>query len=131
MTAAKSKRYQKSNKKQKTIILNEFAAETGFNRKYAVHLLTNLCKTKQVTIDGKPVKLIVGKARKPKKNNGGSPKKYGDDVITVLSKICKFFDYRCGKLLAPLIKLAIDFLAAEPEFGISGDRKYDLLKNIN
>jgi hypothetical protein len=127
LAAAKCKRYQSANRKQKTIILNEFVAETGFNLKYAVHLPANWGKTKQVTIDGKPVKPVALKARKPK-NNGGRPKKYGDDVITVVSKIWKFFDYRCGKLLAPLIKLMIEFLAAEPEFGISGEIKKKLLE---
>ena len=128
LTATKSKRYQKANKKQKTIMLNEFLEETGFTRKYAIHLLANWGKTKQVTIDGKTVKLTAAKPRKPKKNNGGRPKKYGDDVIAALGKIWEFFDYQCGKLLAPLIKLTIEFLAEESEFGISDEIKKKLLE---
>ena len=113
LTAAKRKRYQRANKKQKTIITDEFVAETGFNRKYAARLPANRGKTKQVTIGGKPVKLIAGKARKPE-NNGGRPKKYGGDVIAAVCGIWDFFDYRRGKLLAPLLKLTTGFLAAEP-----------------
>ena len=127
LTAAKSKRYQNANKKQQTIMLDEFVAETGFNRKYAVHLLANWGKTKQITIDWTPVKLVALRARKAK-NNGGRPLKYGDDVIAAVCKIWEFFDYQCGKLLAPLIKLIIDFLTADPEFGITDEIKKKLLE---
>jgi hypothetical protein len=121
LTGIQSKRYQKARKKAKTKILDEFIAGTGYNRKYALHLLANWGKTKQLTIDGKAVKLTAKKPKKAKANKGGRPKKYGDDVIAVVCKIWEFFDYQCGKLLAPLIKLMIDFLVAEPEFGINNN----------
>ena len=120
LTAAKCKRYQRANRKQKTVIPDEFVAETGFNRKYAARLPANRGKTKRVTIDVKPVKPVAGKARKPE-NNGGRPKKHGDGVIAAVCGIWEFFDYRRGKLLAPLLKLTIGFLAAEPKFGTGGE----------
>ena len=36
---ATAERYQKSSKKEKQIILDEFAASTGYHRKYAIQLL--------------------------------------------------------------------------------------------
>jgi hypothetical protein len=121
VTALHSKRYRAANKKGKTKILDEFTATTGYNRKYAVHILKNHGRTVSGTADGKPVKYRAGKPKKDVKSRGGGgrPKKYGDDVIGAVCRVWEFFDYQCGKLLAPLIRLMIDFLAADPEFGIT------------
>jgi hypothetical protein len=40
-------RYCKSGKKDKSKILDEFVKNTGYNRNYALHLLTNWGKTGQ------------------------------------------------------------------------------------
>jgi len=39
LLAATAKRYQQASKPEKTAILNEFAAATGYHRKYAITLL--------------------------------------------------------------------------------------------
>ncbi|MDR0623365.1 MAG: transposase, partial [Treponema sp.] len=36
-----SKRYKNAGKKEKKQILDEFTANTGYTRKYAIHLLAN------------------------------------------------------------------------------------------
>jgi hypothetical protein len=36
-----SKRYQKAEKKEKTVILDELVKTTGYNRKYVLHVLAN------------------------------------------------------------------------------------------
>ena len=125
LTATKGGRYQKPNRKRKTIIPDGFAAETGFNRKYTARLPANRDKTKRVTVDGKPVKPVADRARK-QKNNGGRTKKYCGGVAATACKIREFSDYRRGKLLAPLLKPAIGFLAAEPEFGTNGETRKKL-----
>jgi phage terminase large subunit-like protein len=38
ITAVTAKRYRASGKKDKTVILDEFVATTGYNRKYALHI---------------------------------------------------------------------------------------------
>ncbi|GHV06338.1 hypothetical protein FACS189485_14710 [Spirochaetia bacterium] len=50
-------RYRKSEKKGKTKILDEFCLATGYNRKYALHLLANWDKTEVLKVAGKMVKL--------------------------------------------------------------------------
>ena len=50
LTREVSKRYQKAGKKEKTIILDELVRNTGFNRKYALHILANCGKTKTVRV---------------------------------------------------------------------------------
>jgi hypothetical protein len=121
VTALHGKRYRAADKKGKTKILDEFQATTGYNRKYAVHILNNHGRTVSGTADGKPVKYKAGKPKKAGKagGGGGRPKKYGDDVLGVVSRIWEFFDYQCGKLLVPLIRLMIDFLSTDAEFGIT------------
>jgi hypothetical protein len=41
LTREVSKRYQKAGRKEKTRILDELVKTTGYNRKYALHLLAN------------------------------------------------------------------------------------------
>ena len=41
LTEETAKRYCTAGKKQKTKILDEFIATTGYNRKYAIHVLKN------------------------------------------------------------------------------------------
>jgi hypothetical protein len=129
LTGVLSKRYQKAGKKDKTKILDEFVETAGYNRKYALHLLANWGKSTLVNADGKTVKL---QAKKPKKQGrakhpGGRPKKYGGEVIAAVCRVWEFFDCQCGKLLAPLIRLTVEFLAAELEFGITSEIKTKLL----
>jgi hypothetical protein len=129
ITATVSKRYKAADKKGKTRILDEFVATTGYNRKYALHILKNHGRTVCGTADGKPVKYKAGKPKKAGKNSkaGGRPKKYGDDVIGAVCRIWEFFDYQCGKLLAPLIRLTIGFLADDAGFGITPEIRAKLM----
>ena len=53
LTGEISKRYQKAQKKEKGEILNELVKTTGYNRKYALHVLANWGKTTAVRIGGK------------------------------------------------------------------------------
>jgi hypothetical protein len=48
--------YRLADRKMKAKILDEFIATTGYNRKYALHLLTHWGKETFLTLDGKPVK---------------------------------------------------------------------------
>ena len=123
ITGVTAKRYRKSNKKDKGKILDEFVQTTGYNRNYALHMLANWGKSRLIGVNGKPVKLRVGK----RKASGGRPKKYGEEVIRAVRHIWEFFDYQCGKLLAPLIKGMIEFLKADAEFGITDEIRAKLL----
>ena len=108
LTREVSKRYQKAGKKEKSIILDEFIKNTGYNRKYALHILANWGKTTTVNLDGEAVKL---KAAPSKRRKGGGRKPiYTGEFVIVLRKIWAFFWYRCGKILAPFMREQIRFL---------------------
>jgi len=112
------KRYQKTGKKGKTQILDEYSVTLGLNRDYLANLLTNWGKTRYAPSSGKPVKYIAkppakGRCKGSVGKKAGRPEKYHKAFVKALASIWEFFDYPCGKLLAPLIKSAIGFLVLE------------------
>jgi hypothetical protein len=129
------KRYQKAGKKEKGQILDEYVITLGLNRDYLAHLLSNMGKVRYAACDNKPLKLIPKepskKQRKTEKNKKagrplpplvasgrkGRPEKYHAEFTKVLTKIWVAFDFRCGKILAPFIRLAMPFLV--DEFGFN------------
>ena len=127
LTNEVSSRYQKAGKKEKKSILDEFTANTGYQRKYAIHILSNWDTTTWVKVGGTLVRIKAGAPKKRKKRAGTL--QYGPEVIDVVRRIWEAFGYRCGKLLAPLIRLIIDFLADDQTFGplITEDIKAKLM----
>jgi IS30 family transposase len=124
LTREVSKRYQKAGKKEKTNILDELVKTTGYNRKYALHILANLGKTSTVHLCGKTVRLKAS-PRKRKKGGGRKPV-YTGEFVTVLRVIWTFFWYRCGTILAPFIREQMHYL--EGAFRITHEVKELLLK---
>jgi hypothetical protein len=76
-------------------------------------------------VDGKPVKLKAGTAKR-RKEGGGKPV-YGPEVLASLKIIWAFFGYRCGKLLAPLMRDKMPFFEDWPPFHITADIRDKLL----
>jgi len=112
------RRYQKAGKRDKAIILGEYAPVLEHNRDYLAHLLANWGKTVYAPCDGKPVKYVAKppiKARNkaPKNKKTGRPEKYHKAFAAVLLSLWEFFDFQCGKLLAPLLKGMEGFLVQE------------------
>ena len=54
LTREIARRYRRGSKKEKHMMLDEFTRTTGYNRKYAIHLLTNWGKKRTLMVDGKP-----------------------------------------------------------------------------
>jgi hypothetical protein len=81
-----------------------------------------------VTLNSKTIKVTAAKKRRAK-NRKGKPF-YDADVIDCLSNIWKFFWYKCGKYLAPIIRENINTLetSEDIEFYITPDIKSKLLK---
>ncbi len=75
-------RYLKSNKKEKTRMLDEFVATTRYSRKYANYLLKN------------------GVSRKQKKK-AGRKKQYQGEVIEVLEQVWEICNRIYSKRLHP------------------------------
>jgi hypothetical protein len=124
ITGEVSKRYQKAEKKEKTLILDELVKTSGYNRKYILHVLANYGKTTIVRLSGKAVRLQA--SSHIRKKGGGRKPVYTEEVITILTAIWIFFWYRCGKILAPFIREQMKFL--EPAFHITPEVKKLLLK---
>jgi len=126
-------RYQKAGKKGKGEILDEYTQTLECNRDYLAHLLANWGKTRYAPSNGKPVKYtakppIKSLKKAPGIKKTGRPEKYDKAFVKVLAEIWDLFDSQCGKLLAPLLRGAIGFLALE--YSLS-ERVCLLLKSIS
>lgn len=126
VTRETARRYRKADMDGKHRILDEFTKTTGYNRKYAIHLLTNWGKQKFRVVDGKPVTVTVGKAAKRKKRAGR--RLYDEAVRSAVRCIWELFDYMCGKRLAVLIRLNTELLRQEPQLGIDAVVQQKLLQ---
>jgi hypothetical protein len=100
VTAAMAAHYRAGSKKEKGVILGEYLKLTGYNRKYAIHLLANVGKEQWVKDKGKAVRV---KAEHKKRKKREYPRYYDEAVKKALEKVWKTFDYQCGKLLAPFL----------------------------
>jgi hypothetical protein len=118
LTKVTAVRYQRSGKKAQGVILDEFTASTGYNRKYAIHLLANEGKRRYAKISGKTVILKVDHSKKTKRVY---KKQYDQSVKEKLTLIWKKFDWQCGKLLAPFLKTNVDTLRLSPKFALDDD----------
>ena len=121
-------RYLKATKKEKTALLDQFTMLTGCHRKSAVRLL-NAKSIKQVLlyVDGKPVKI---KPEKKRLSNRKGKRIYSDEVIDCLRLVWTFFWYKCGKILAPLLRQQMVYIAPWPAFNISKETA-EKLKTIS
>src|SRR3989304_7185133 len=100
ITSEVQNRYIKATKKDKSKILDEFSATTGYNRVYAARIL-RLAPGKVIgysKIGGKKIKYVIGKTGKAKRARN---RIYTYDVFLALKKIWTIFDFICSKRLKP------------------------------
>jgi hypothetical protein len=97
-------RYLKASKKEKSKILDEFVANTGYNRKYAIHLLKN------------------GAAKKTSKKAGRKPK-YGPDVNAALVTVWEASGHLCGKRLKPFMPEMVEVLEQHGELVVGPETR--------
>lgn len=126
VTREVAKRYQKSSKKQKGKILDEFTALMGYNRSYASHILSNWDRKVFLRHRDKTVAIIFGKVNRKSKRH--RKRNYDKDVLNVLRSIWMISDYLCGKRLAPLLKEIIPQLEKFREIKLSAKMRKKLLK---
>lgn len=117
-------RYRRSSLKSKGRILDEFIQTTGYNRKYAIHLLANWGKKRIIKLEGKIVEVEVGR---PKYKKRKGHRKYGAKIREAVHQIWKFFDFMCGKRLVVIIRMNIEILLHQPELKIDETMREDLL----
>jgi len=88
-TEAVHKRYKHASRSEKKVILDEFCATTGYNRKYAIILLKGFKRFK------KPVR----------KKRGPKPLYQNDEIIKPLKKIWLSANLPCSKRLKAILPL--------------------------
>lgn len=102
-------RYWKAKKLEKQKILDEFAAATGFHRKYALRLLRH----------GYP---------RPKGKHKGRQTIYRGEVISALEQIWEIYGRICSKRLQPYLPEGLNVLERCGEIELSLEAKGLLLK---
>jgi hypothetical protein len=118
--------YQTASKKEKKAILDDFTKLTGYHRKSAVRLLcAKPIKQVMLYMKGKAVKI---KPENKRSSNRKGKRIYNDDVINCLRLIWTFFWYKCGKILAPLMRQQMSFIADWKAFGITAEAAEKLKK---
>jgi Ni/Co efflux regulator RcnB len=115
VTREYAKRYAKADRKEKSKPPGDFTALTGYNRKYAVRVLR-----------GAMAKPKAGRARRPANRKG--KRYYTDDVIERLRLIWAFFHWKRGKLLAPLTRQNMAYIAAWKPFNITPEIREKLMR---
>jgi transposase InsO family protein len=119
-------RYSKASKKEKKKLLDEFTKLTGYHRKSAIRLLAaNPVKQVMLYMDGKAVKI---KPEKKRPSNRKGKRIYTDEVIRALRLVWTFFWYKCGKILAPLMRQQMQYIAKWTAFGITGETAEKLIR---
>lgn len=121
-TAVVALRYQKSRKKDKGLILDEFTELTGYGRRYASHVLTS--HGRKVRVNDSYV--IQGDVRKAIRRN--KPRVYDAPVKEALKNIWYIMDCICGKRLAPVMKDVVPRLLRFREISLSESAKGKLMK---
>jgi len=107
-------RYQRSSKKEKSFILDEFTRLTRYNRSYAARTLRIKKLLGYMNIAGKRVKLV----RDNRKIKRKKKKIYGEEVFGVLRRIWEICDYICSKRLAPYLEEIIPVLEKHGEISL-------------
>lgn len=101
-------RYQQSDKRGRSAILDEFVAVTGYHRKHAIRLLGTADETR------------VTPARR-------TPRRYGKEVREGLIALWEASDRICSKRLKPLIPVLLPALERHGQLAISAETRTLLL----
>jgi hypothetical protein len=110
ITAVTAKKYHTARKSEKTRILFTFIEQTGYNRKYAIHILANEGKIKTIK------KGLKAKITQKSVKKRIYPVIYDKAVRDALALIWAAFNCQCGKLLAPFLHDNIDTIIKKPQF---------------
>jgi hypothetical protein len=106
--------YQKSTKKGRKEILDRLVPVTGMNRSYLATALGNYVKKRNT---GKAREKGRKRKARPEGKRGGRPVTYGEGFVQVLTAIWEAYGKPCGKLLVPMLRSIMDFLAEAPNVG--------------
>lgn len=122
LVKAFARRYQSSGRKERSAILGEFVAVSGYDRGYASWLLR--WHGRRVHLGNHLV--LVGDATKRLRRE--RPRTYGAEVARVLRHLWELMGYVSGKRLAPGLEWLIDALERHGELILEPDVRAKLLR---
>jgi hypothetical protein len=111
-----AKPYRRGDKKAKTKMLDELIELTGYNRKYATHVIWNWGRRKEIR-DGEG--LIIAEAGKGRRKQKARKKKYDGAVVAALIKVWIVYDCICGKRLQAVLEGQMEVLRKCRMFGFA------------
>jgi hypothetical protein len=119
-------RYRKAAKKEKPALPDEFTRLAGYRRKSAVLLLGGRpVREALACADGEAAKL---KPEKKRPTNRRGKRVYTGEVIAAPGLVRAFFRYKCGKILAPLVRQQTEYIAGRPTFRVAKETAEKLKK---
>jgi hypothetical protein len=121
VVARTASRYQRSRKKEKGLILDEFVVLTEYSRAYARRVLRH--HGKRMLLD-KQTLVVDVRVRSQRRR---SPR-YDEKVVTALIKIWRVMDYICGKRLQPALAELVTVLERHNELHCDAPTQAKLLR---
>jgi hypothetical protein len=112
-------------KQEKSALLGKFIELTHYHRKSAVRLLA--AKPAGEVVVYRKGEAVKFKPEKKRPANRKGKRVYGEEVVAALRLIWTFFWYKCGKILAPLMRQQMDAIASWPAFAITAEIREKLM----
>ena len=101
-------------------MLDDFVADTGYNRAYAALVLRDCGRRLLYGLDESMVEAVA--SVKPR-GGGGRPRVYTEEVRQAVEQLWESFGYLCGKRLVPVLRSSLPFLDEEEFLQVSGPVK--------
>ena len=121
VTKATAGQYRGAGKKEKSKILDQFIATTGYSRWYARLVLRH--EGRRVQTDKQTIVVVERKSRSKRKRVC----RYDEKVQTALVRLWRIMDYICGKRLQPQLPELITVLERYNEFPCDRETRAKLL----
>jgi hypothetical protein len=122
VTKASAGQYRGARKKEKSKILDQFIATTGYSRWYARLVLRH--EGRRVQTDKQTIVVVERKSRSRRKR----ARYYDEKVQTALVKLWRIMDYICGKRLQPMLPELLPVLERYNEFRCDRETRAKLLR---
>jgi len=122
VTKATAGQYRGASKKEKSKILDQFIATTGYSRWYARLVLRH--EGRRIQTDKQTIVVVERKSSVKRKR----ARYYDEKVQTALMKLWRIMDYICGKRLQPWLPELITVLERHNEFSCDRQTRAKLLR---
>ncbi|HYK20279.1 MAG TPA: ISNCY family transposase [Pyrinomonadaceae bacterium] len=122
VTKASAGQYRGASKKEKSKLLDQFIATTGYSRWYARLVLRH--EGRRVQTDKQTIVVVERQSRARRKR----ARCYDDKVQTALVRLWRIMDYICGKRLQPMLPELLTVLERYNEFRCDRETRTKLLR---